>query len=133
LERDAGRTDALAGYLMTSVDRRARSRIAGGLQARGSERAWSLTGPYGTGKTAFGVFLSNLLGPATSMRRTAYGVLRDADPALLHAFGKVRLLPVVLTGERAPIDLLLVRALHRSLELAWSTRRGAKPAVLAET
>jgi hypothetical protein len=132
LERDTGHPDSLAGYLVTPIVRRALARIASGLIASGTERAWSLTGPYGSGKTAFAVFLSSLMGMTAASRRSARRVLREADPQLEHSLQKTAFLPVILTGERAPLDLLLVRALRAALEAEWSTRRGAKPAVFAE-
>jgi hypothetical protein len=132
LERDTGRPDALTGYLVTPIVRRALTRIASGLGAGGTERAWSLTGPYGSGKTAFAVFLSSLFGRPGPLKRNAQRVLREVDAERAQSLRKITLLPIVLTGERAPLDLLLVRALKNALEAEWSTRRGAKPAVLAE-
>src|SRR2546425_12469989 len=73
LERDSGRNDALAGYLVTPIIRRALSRIISGLDSGGTERAWTLTGPYGSGKTAFAVFLSSLTrGDQGPLRRVAH-------------------------------------------------------------
>src|SRR5262245_15720295 len=108
LERDSGRGDALAGYLITPIVRRALSRIISGLESGGTERTWTLTGPYGSGKTAFAVFLASLIrGDRSPLRRAAHTVLRESDPKLIHSLRKMALLPVILTGERAPLDLLL--------------------------
>src|SRR5262245_35757899 len=82
LERDSARPDALAGYLVTPIVRRALTRIASGLTPGSTERAWSLTGPYGSGKTAFAVFLASLVGRAPETRRSAHRLLREADPQL---------------------------------------------------
>src|SRR2546428_12853746 len=72
LERDTGRNDALAGYLVTPIVRRALSRIVAGLESGGTERAWTLTGPYGSGKTAFAVLLASLMrGDKSLLRRVA--------------------------------------------------------------
>src|SRR5262245_3179869 len=79
LERDVQRPDALTGYLVTPIVRRALGRIAGGLQTGGTERAWNLTGPYGSGKTAFAVFLSGILGPESSRKRRAQQALSETD------------------------------------------------------
>ena len=133
LERDIGRNDALTGYLVTPIVRRALARIVAGLEPGGTERAWTLTGPYGSGKTAFAVLLASLTrGDKSMLSRAAHTVLREADARLSQSLRKLGFLPVILTGERAPLDLLIVQALRNALERAWSTRRGAKPAVLAE-
>src|SRR2546425_218676 len=133
LERDTGRPDALTGYLLTPVARRALGRIVTGLQKGGVDRAWTLTGPYGSGKTAFVVFLSSLARlTATPLRKNAGAILRESDPVLSQSLRKVEFLPVVLTGERAPLDLLLIRALRNALEAQLPSKRGAKPAILRE-
>src|SRR5205809_4139206 len=83
LERDSGRNDALAGYLITPIVRRALSRIIAGLDSGGTERAWTLTGPYGSGKTAFAVFLTSLTrGDKSPLRRAAHAGLRESDSML---------------------------------------------------
>jgi len=133
LERDTGRAGALTGYLLTPVVRRALGRIVTGLEKGGVERAWALTGPYGSGKTAFVVFLSTLAHlMATPLRRNAQAILRESDPVLAQSARKAEFLPVVLTGERAPLDLLLIRALRNALEAQLPTKRGAKPAIFQE-
>jgi hypothetical protein len=132
LERDSGRPDALAGYLVTPIVRRALTRIASSLIRSGPERAWSLTRPYGSGKTAFAVFLASLVGKEPAPRLGAQRLLRDADPQLSHSLRKTSFVPVILTGERAPLDLLLVKALRASLEAEWSTRRGPRPTIFSE-
>ena len=128
LERDLGHSEALKGYLVTPAVQRACGQIANGLRPGSPERAWSLVGPYGSGKTAFAVFLSNLLAPGSERGRTdARRLLRQVNPDL---DCRARLEPVVLTGERAPLDLLLLRALYATIESKCAGRRGRKPAVL---
>ena len=64
LDRDAGSLDALNGYIITPAVRRAVSQITDGLGDAAGDRAWSLVGPYGSGKSAFVVFLADLLSPS---------------------------------------------------------------------
>ena len=128
LDRDTASADALDGYIVTPAVRRALSQIAGGLSEKGGDRAWSLVGPYGSGKSAFAVFLADLLSPSGSPgAKAARKVLNDASevalpPQTLH--------PVVLTAERAPLDTLLLEALGSTLESVWRRQKGAKPRVL---
>ena len=61
LERDAGAGDALDGYVLTGRVLEVLDRIVAtiGTSAGG---AWSVTGPYGSGKSSLGIYLDALLG-----------------------------------------------------------------------
>ena len=128
LERDAGAQDALHGYMLTPTAHRALSQIADGLERSEGERAWSLVGPYGSGKSAFAVFLADVLSPTGSPGRTA-------AKKLLTEVGRMTLpdqtlYPTLLTAERAPLDTMLLRALHATLDGIWKGKIGRKPKVL---
>ena len=129
LDRDAGSPDALHGYLVTPAVRRALSQITDGLADATGDRAWSLVGPYGSGKSAFAVFLADLLSGSGSSGGDAARSLLDgsAESALPHQ----PLFPSLLTAERAPLDTLLLKSLRSTVEAIWATQRGAKPQVLA--
>ena len=128
LERDAGVQDALRGYRLTPAAHRALSRIADGLQRSEGDRAWSLVGPYGSGKSAFAVFLSDVLSPAGAPgRRAAMKLLDNAGGMPLP---DQSLYPTLLTAERAPLDTMLLRALHATLDGIWKGQTGRKPKVL---
>lgn len=131
LERDTARDDWLEGYVVTPLVRRVLRRIADGLVARDTARAWSLTGPYGSGKSAFALFLTGLLRvPKTPKGAGARALLKQADPQLWASlFGKSGTIaeagglhPIVITGERAPLDEALLRALLASAAGFWSRR-----------
>ena len=128
LDRDAGSTDALHGYVVTPAVRHALSQITDGLDDAAGDRAWSLVGPYGSGKSAFAVFLADLLSGSGSpggdaARRLLEGSIELATP-------RQSLFPALLTAERAPLDTLLLRSLRSTVEDIWATQRGAKPRVL---
>ena len=129
LDRDAGSPDALHGYLVTPAVRRALSQITDGLADATGDRAWSLVGPYGSGKSAFAVYLADLLSGSGSSGGDAARSLLDgsAESALPHQ----PLFPALLTAERAPLDTLLLKSLRSTVEAIWATQRGAKPRVLA--
>ena len=128
LERDAGARDALQGYLFTPAAHKALSQINDGLQRADGDRAWSLVGPYGSGKSAFAVFLADLLSPQdTPERSTARRLLNGKNGGTVPA---QELHPALLTAERAPLDVLLFRALKTTLDRVWKTRIGRKPKVL---
>ena len=51
----------LDGYQVTPLVRQAASRIVAGLAPGSSERAFSVVGPFGSGKSAFGLFVAHFL------------------------------------------------------------------------
>ncbi len=61
LERDLTVVDSVLGYIPTSWAISACERIIHALTTRNSIRAWTITGVYGTGKSAFAHFLSALI------------------------------------------------------------------------
>lgn len=85
----------LSEYLVTPTVRDLVRRMLRELARPDGVRAWSLTGPYGTGKSSFALFLSLLLaGQAdTHPDAPAFADLRNAKPFL----------PVLLVGQRAPL------------------------------
>ena len=116
-------------FVLTGCANRATRRILEGLAEKGGARAWTLTGPFGTGKSSFALFLSQLLGnPVSSMTRNARDTLSKADDTLnsmLHAAiprGK-GLAAIVVTGAREPLHVAINRALSASLE--QSSAQGA--------
>lgn len=136
IERDANAEGWLEGYHLTPLVRSLFGRVVAGLAPEATTRAWSLTGPYGSGKSAFALYLARVLA-ADPTHRGARKLLKTHDTELYkEAFGrhgvqlaKAGLVPVLATGERAPLEHILVRALAKSAEEFWSGP-GAKPSVL---
>ena len=56
LERDFYTENALDGYVLTATARETLSRVVSTLENETASKAWSLTGPYGSGKSAFALF-----------------------------------------------------------------------------
>ena len=112
LERDAGEQSALDGYILTPLVRTLTGRIVEGFRATAAARAWSVTGPYGTGKSAFALFLADVMSPPElDASQTARRLLAGADAALASALAGPEgifkkhegLCPVLATGERRPL------------------------------
>lgn len=82
IERDSHSPSALDGYIVTATAHRTLLRITAALGDDLSHRAWTITGPYGSGKSAFALFLSNLLGyPGADSVRKAKAILKEQHPA----------------------------------------------------
>jgi ABC-type molybdenum transport system ATPase subunit/photorepair protein PhrA len=60
LERDFYDHISLAGYVLTTTARSALSRLTQALTDNTAARAWTLTGPYGSGKSTFALFAAKL-------------------------------------------------------------------------
>jgi hypothetical protein len=142
LERDAGERASLDGYILTPLVRTLTGRIIDGFNATSAARAWSITGPYGTGKSAFAVFLSDVMNPPEldAAAQAARSLVAGTDAALSsaivgpHGLFKTKpegLCAVLATGERRPLDQVLLRALQVFAQKFWA-RPGSKPTVLGD-
>ncbi len=59
LERDFHDPNALENYILTPHGRQCLSRLAKGLRRGATERAWRVTGDYGSGKSSFALLLAH--------------------------------------------------------------------------
>ena len=134
LERDFYGENPLAGYVLTVTARETLQRVIAALENESTSKAWSLTGPYGSGKSAFALFAAKLLGdPKSPATQAAMKLLKHGDELLWDQFIGLDphrwrgFCPVLISGERSPISLALLRGLERGLT-AFSdspVRRGA--------
>ena len=123
LEKDYSVDREGGDYIVTPTAREVLHRIADGLEVNASCRAWTLTGPYGVGKSAFGVFLSQLLCARGQRWEKARALLRDADPALAQELSELPasdptqkgMLPVLVTARRAPAPVCLAEGIASAL------------------
>lgn len=134
LERDFATKEALAGYVVTPLVRATLGRVADGLTGSGS-RAWSFTGPYGSGKSAFAVFLAQLFHHSHSQGGPARQMLEEVEPDLYRRLfaGKTPsyLVPVLATGDRNSLEAVVLRALDQAASSFWDGR-GRRPKLAAE-
>ncbi|MGB7439784.1 MAG: hypothetical protein WA919_01835 [Coleofasciculaceae cyanobacterium] len=63
LERDLEQVEALEGYVPTERSVDSLRRILAGFKSEQTNRAWTLTSVYGTGKSAFAHYLISLCAP----------------------------------------------------------------------
>jgi hypothetical protein len=136
LARDAHRTDALDGYILTPTGRDILRRLAEALRGDTSTRAWSLTGPYGSGKSAFALLVAQLLSGEPKVRQRARTFLSSCDEELSERFFGAgglqkragRLCPVLVTGSRQPLEKSLSATLAASLRAI--ANRGRPPQII---
>ncbi|HEU4326450.1 MAG TPA: hypothetical protein VFS21_25135 [Roseiflexaceae bacterium] len=114
LQRDFGEGGlGISGYQVTPLVRQMLGRVLGGLRPDSAERAFSVVGPYGSGKSAFGVFLASYLSCLPADRASLLAA-HGAPPDQAYADG-LRLLPVLVGGNTGALRPAVVRALHQSL------------------
>jgi hypothetical protein len=127
LERDFRDSSALEGYVLTPHAQVGLKRLAGGLVPESGQRAWRITGDYGTGKSSFALALSHLLSGSTDRLPETLAKAIDFSAAGLDE--PPRLLPVLVTGSREPIVTALLRSLGEAVER--TCQRGKRPLVLS--
>ena len=134
LERDRGSLSIIEAYLPTARGVRLLEDVATAFGPKDQPRAWSLIGPYGCGKSSFGLFLHELLGDgAKSAKSVAARALGRESRGLAQRFRKQKpWCRVVLTGSEEPLSGRLLRALDEAATEFWDGRPGRKPAVLEE-
>ncbi len=123
LESDLSRGAAADSYVLTEQARAVLGRMIDRFGGNHPTRAWTVTGPYGSGKSYFGLFLMNLLAARLPAHAAAEAMLRAEDRLLadkVHRAGQLDstrgLLPVPITGFRASIEECIRRSLARALK-----------------
>jgi len=109
-------------YILTAQARSSLERILSRFEGKSPVRSWTLTGPYGSGKSYYGVFLMNLMGTAQESHKRVLKQLRTIDSALAsqitHALNHgstLGMLPIPITGFRASLQECIKHGLSQSL------------------
>ncbi|WP_316793068.1 hypothetical protein [Thermoleptolyngbya oregonensis] len=130
LERDLDKPDAVQGYVPTERSAEALRRILSATGDPNAHRAWTITGVYGTGKSAFAHYLAALCAPEGSrIAEEAWAIAEHAFPAdspersALTNVPEQGLFRAVATAQREPLSWTIVRALSRGFELFWKKKR----------
>lgn len=110
LERDWESGSAFDDYVVTSTSRRLARDILTELDEDRGTRAWSLTGPYGSGKSAFALFLMNLLCRGVPWQSEAFNIQEEVD------FDKNSFVPVPVVADRSPLEPRLAASIGEAFE-----------------
>jgi len=138
LERDFERPETLEGYVLTERATSTLQRIATTWGQSSGSRAWTLTGTYGTGKSAFARYLSALSGSKGSPAREAamaiaqqsFGTGSHELQDLENCLPEKGLWLAIATGRREPLSHTIVRALSQGADIFWSS--GQRPPIAGE-
>ena len=138
LERDSGSGAVLDAYIPTSRALRTLERVASTLHDKQAPRAWSLVGPYGSGKSSFSVFASQLLSaPAEPATKAVFNKLAGIEPSLASSIEAATsntkgMMQVLVTGAPEAMGRRILVGLRDALSQLCAGRRGKRPAVLGK-
>ena len=124
LERDVDRPEPLDGYIVTARALEVVERVAAAAALGPAGGAWSLTGPYGSGKSSLALLLDAAFGPAGLTRKLAWRLIDETSPAvgesIRQAHGRHYTKDSgfhrgLITANREPIGRTVLRALHSAV------------------
>lgn len=122
IAQDLKNTRMIEEYLLTAQSRAGLMRILDRLYGASPTRAWTVTGPYGTGKSYFSLVLMNLFCAAQPSHQSAFELLRSIDPilteqvfSLLNLKTSLGFFVVPVAGSRSPFYECLRSSLQFSL------------------
>ena len=130
VERDSGNLATVAAYCPTARGMALLEEVGDALGKGNKPRAWSLIGPYGSGKSSFGVFLHALLGDDAASTEAAKVLGRQSRPLAARFRRAKPWCRVVLTGSPEPLSCRLLTAMAAAASAFWQGRPGRKPHVL---
>lgn len=120
LERDFADPFVLDGYVTTpdAVDHF--KQIANGLRKESGQRAWHITGDFGSGKSSFALVLATLMGrPAAELPKS----LKELGGVLGLRPNAPRFLPILVTGSREAMSLAVLRGIVSALEITATGKK----------
>ena len=124
LERDVNRSEPLDGYIVTVRALDVVERITATAVAGPSGGAWSLIGPYGSGKSSLALLLDAALGPATPIREVAWELIDEASPTVgelirqthqRHQTQNTGFHRGLVTANREPLSHTVLQTLHTTV------------------
>jgi len=138
VEKHKSSLESVIGYLPTSRAINTLERVCATLNDNEVPRSWSLVGPYGSGKSAFAVFVSALLSnPKSELFNSAHANLMEVNSELANNFdrdieGTEGYIRVLISGSAEPLSRRIVKSLQLSCEEVWSCTSGKKPNIFSE-
>lgn len=128
LERDVQATEFPDLYIGVRTQE-VIERLAAAVEDPKRVRSWSLTGPYGSGKSTLGLLIDALLVCEGPRRERAHDLLRSTNAGLGARLAQARragtadgFLGAVVTARREPLTVTVARALRLAAERRWGRR-----------
>jgi hypothetical protein len=127
LQRDFQDTAALDGYIVTPAIKANFDRIRRGIVPGSGQRAWRITGDYGSGKSSFALLLANLFGGRESNHISQIRRILDLSKPKIR---QAPFSPILITGSREPLGRAVLQALFQALQISFD--KGSKPLVISQ-
>ena len=118
--------NSLKNYIPSASTLDIVERFSAGLDGSTKGRMLSITGPYGSGKSTMGVFLSSLFSSSNDIKwKTSFNILKNEWPDTAKELVNVRekldvqkngLIGCLVTARREPISVTILRALENGLD-----------------
>lgn len=127
VERDLARPEPLEGYVVTARALNLLGRVADTASHSNAGGAWSLTGPYGSGKSSLALLLDAAFGPPAPTRDAALRLIMEASPNAAagiraaherHGTWRKGFRRGLATAGSEPLAFTLIRALQAAHERA---------------
>ena len=122
VEKDIENSAIVESYILTAQSRACLARILLNLNDASYGRSWTLTGPFGSGKSFFSLQLMNLACSNQFAHQQAFNQLQKVDPVLsnqLYSLLNLRdssgLIPVPITGFRGSFQECLKHGFLRAI------------------
>ena len=125
-------------YIVTARAIDTLSRVLKSLESPEAPNAWALIGPYGSGKSAFGLFLANLLSKnensgAKSILQTLRRSCPDEHRAVARIMGDSNgMVPILISGSPESLTDRVTIALKDTYERLNHGKRSRKPAFIRQ-
>ncbi|MBE3144652.1 MAG: Fic family protein, partial [Planctomycetes bacterium] len=124
VEQDLRNSTVVDGYVLTAQSQICLRRILNRFNTLSPNRSWTLTGPYGSGKSYFSLFLMNLLCTSQPSHLRASQMLRSVDNELANqAFRQAHLdetqglWPVPIVGYRSSFHECFKQGFRQAIHL----------------
>lgn len=127
LERDFQDPSALSNYIVTDFARACIERMVYGLKPRSGQRAWRLTGDYGSGKSSFALLLAHWF--AGQEAKFPPHIRSEVNSQQL-GVSRPHFLPVLVTCSRQALGTSILKSLHWALSQLYG--RGTKAKLLLD-
>ena len=124
LERDAAQLEPLDGYVVTARTLDVVERIVTAAASGLAGGAWSLTGPYGSGKSSLALLLDATLGAQGNTREAALALIDEVSPEVgdlarqahqRHGTYESGFHRALVTAQREPLSHTVLRALEAAV------------------
>ena len=124
LDRDRDRVEPLEAYIVTGRALSVVERFATVAAKGEAGGAWSVTGPYGSGKSSLALLIDAAFGPSSKIRDTSWKLIDDISPDIAELIRQSHrradtttegFFRGVITASREPIGHTILRALHSAV------------------